>query len=98
MNLLNELKTKTHNLLSKIDNIWIAGGVVIAIFVAGFKCGSYHTETKMMREQIKDEETQREIWIEKEDSYRKEIQELRVQIISIQTKLQGIMIKNISDE
>lgn len=75
--------------LSSLDSTWAKLVVIGVIGFAGFKMGCYYQETMMTRKQNIEYKQQTDAWVEKEESYRDKIQELRLQVVQLEKKVQN---------
>lgn len=75
--------------LSSLDSTWTKLVVIGGIGFAGFKFGCYYQETIMTRKQNIEYKQQTDAWVEKEESYRDKIHELRLQVVQLEKKVQN---------
>ena len=73
-------------LLAKIDSLWGKIAFIGVIFCVGAKAGGYYTETKMTKEQNKNERSLMDEWSSKEQSFQAKIDGLKIEIDALKNE------------
>lgn len=74
-------------ILNSLDSTWTKLAIIGVIGYAGFKMGCYYQETIMTRQYNEEYFKQIDAWVRKEETYRENIQELRLKVIHLEQEI-----------